>query len=189
MQCSIGHEQFHTPPLRHYWAYILLYILFFIEMAIAMAVIFLAEYYKHILGQHLPNVDRNEINTKLLLIEMYGVHVFVAYIVGLPLIRKCAQSAFSHCLVTMLKVWYIFVLVMSLDGFLLGWLIGRSVEFLEKSVEISMYKGMEVYYSDVQWRLLWDGLQYTEQCCGMADYRDWQLLAWFDIVEENQVVE
>lgn len=189
MQCSIEHKNDQT-PLKHYWAYILLNILFFIQIGIAVSVVLLAEYYKHILGQHLPNVDRDEINTKLYLMELYGVHVFINYVCGLPLIRKCAtESWFTSSLVTLLKVWHLFVLSVSVDGFLFGWLIGRSIDFLKKSVEMSMYKGMEVYYSDVQWRILWDDRQYNGQCCGVADYRDWQLLAWFDIVEENQVVE
>lgn len=154
-----------------------LYVFVTIQIVIGLMVIVTSEYYKNVLGRYVPEIEQNEINIKLFLFELFGCNVFLSYVGGMPLLRRLTDSYTSH-LSSLLKLWQFFIFTASLNGICGGYMINGSSKFLKKTVESTLLNGIEVYYTDPEWRLIWDGFQYNEQCCGVVDYRDWQSLAW-----------
>lgn len=154
-----------------------LYVSVTIQILIGLMIIITSEYFKNLLGQYVPEIEQNEINIKLFLFELFGINVFLSYIGGLPLIRRLTDSYTNH-FSSLLKLWQFFIFTASLNGIFGGYMINGSRKFLKKTVEATLFRGIEVYYSDPEWRLIWDGFQYNEQCCGVIDFRDWQSLSW-----------
>ena len=196
MSCKNTQSKQTTRPLRTNkiisWIYNLLFILISVQIFLGMFVTLAAEYYKYSFGQYIPPGDQNDIDFKFTLIQIYGIHSMLGHISAFPLFKKYRKQTnhfVSGVIVVMIKIWNLFVLTVLLDGFIVAWLIKKSCTEIHKSVEQILFRGMESYYSDSMWRLLWDSFQVNEQCCGVSDYRDWQSLAWLDIVGENQVTE
>ena len=44
----------------------------------------------------------------------------------------------------------------------------------------SLEKGMQCYLTSPTWKSTMDFLQFTYQCCGVNDYKDWHQLTWLD---------
>ncbi|KAJ6646939.1 hypothetical protein Bhyg_02155, partial [Pseudolycoriella hygida] len=133
----------------------------------------------------MPETEQNEINIKLFLFELFGFNVFLSYIGGLPLLRRLTDSYSNH-LSSLLKLWEFFIFTASLNGIFGGYMINGSRKFLKQSIEATLFRGIEDYYIDPQWRLIWDGFQYNEQCCGVANFKDWQSLSWRTNLDENR---
>lgn len=170
----------------HKYPYVVVVLLICLQIIIGCWVIIWTEYSKRTLGRYVHDVDRSEIEMKFFIIQLYGLHLVINYICGLPLIRRCAYDPYTTHLVLLLKLWHLFIFIGSLDGFVIMWICSRAGINLIKSVEISLFKGIELYYSDPAWRLIWDEFQYEEQCCGVTDYRDWQSLAWIEYKSSNR---
>lgn len=161
-----------------------LYGLVLIQILIGLMVIITSEYYKNLLGRYVPEIEQNEISIKLFLFELFGCNVFLSYIGGMPLLRRLSDSYTNH-LSSLLKLWQFFIFTASLNGIFGGYMISESRKFLKKTVETTLFSGIEVYYTDPEWRLIWDGFQYNEQCCGVVDFRDWQSLSWMIDQDES----
>lgn len=155
-----------------------------IQMFIGVTVIITSEYFKNLLGRYLPEIEQNEINMKLLLFELFGFNVFLSYVGGVPLIRRLTDKYTDH-LSILLKLWHFFIFTASLNGLIGGYMINGSRKFLKKTVEMTLFRGIDAYYSDPEWRLIWDAFQYNEQCCGVIDFKDWQSLSWMINEDES----
>lgn len=164
-----------------------LYVLVTIQISIGVMVIITSEYFKNLLGRYVPEIEQNEIDVKLFLFELFGCNVFLSYIGGLPLLRRLSDSYTNH-LSSLLKLWQFFIFTASLNGICGGFMINGSRKFLKQTIETTLFRGIDVYYTDPEWRLIWDGFQYHEQCCGVVGFKDWQSLSWMINQDESSNV-
>lgn len=164
-----------------------LYVLVTIQISIGVMVIITSEYFKNLLGRYVPEIEQNEIDVKLFLFELFGCNVFLSYIGGLPLLRRLSDSYTNH-LSSLLKLWQFFIFTASLNGIFGGYMINGSRKFLKQTIETTLFRGIDVYYTDPEWRLIWDGFQYHEQCCGVVGFKDWQSLSWMINQDESSNV-
>lgn len=146
--------------------------LIILQICIGLVVVVTGQYYKIVLGRYLPAEEQSEIYLKLLLVQLHGVHIIASYGCGIPIARRFSID--TNNLKTLIHVWIICVLIVSFDGGFMHWMWREACTNLERTVERALYKGLESYYADAEWRLLWDGFQYNEQCCGVGGFRDWQ---------------
>lgn len=165
-----------------------LYLFVTIQILIGLMVIIASEYFKNLLGRYVPEVEQNEINIKLFLFELFGFNVFLSYIGGVPLLRRL-QDSFTNHLSSLLKLWQFFIFTASLNGIFGGYMINGSRKFLKQTIETALFTGIDVYYTDPEWRLIWDGFQYNEQCCGVHDFKDWQSLSWLINQDGNTIAD
>ncbi len=86
---------------------------------------------------------------------------------------------------SLLKLWQFFIFTASLNGIFGGYMINGSRKFLKQTIESTLFRGIDLYYTDPEYRLIWDGLQYNEQCFGVASYKDWQSLSWMISQDES----
>lgn len=156
-----------------------LLILIVLQICIGLAVLLTGQYYKLVLGRYLPAEEQSEIHLKLCLVQLHAVHIIVSYCCGIPITRRCRADTKS--LKTLLNVWSICVLIVSFDGGFMHWMWRETSQNLERTVEQALHKGLQSYYADAEWRLLWDGFQYNEQCCGVGGFRDWQ--SWLNVAQ------
>lgn len=154
-----------------------LLILIILQVCIGLVVLLTGQYFKLILGRYLPAEEQSEIYLKLWLVQLHGVHIIAAYGCGIPITRHFNIDTSN--LKTLLIVWNVCVLIVSFDGGFMHWMWRETCKNLERTVEQTLYKGLESYYADAEWRLIWDGFQYNEQCCGVGGFRDWQ--SWLNV--------
>ncbi|SPP90103.1 Hypothetical predicted protein, partial [Drosophila guanche] len=56
---------------------------------------------------------------------------------------------------------------------------------VENGVETALIRGIDIYYSCPEWKLLWDGLQLHKECCGVHSYKDWMNADWMPQLVDN----
>lgn len=145
------------------------------QIVIGLIIIILSEYYSHLMGKYLPYADNSAIFFNIIFIQIFGGHIVLNYLCGLPLVHRCSKQMYSRDLVALLKFWNLFAFSLSVDGIFVFFMWSKSIEYTQASIVDVLFKGMLEYYSNAEWRLRWDGFQYNEQCCGVTNYRDWQL--------------
>ncbi|XP_037042224.1 uncharacterized protein LOC119078670 [Bradysia coprophila] len=164
-----------------------LYVFVTIQILIGLMAIVASEQFKNLLGRYVPEIEQNEINIKLFLFELFGCNVFLSYMGGLPLLRRLSDAYTSH-LSSLLKLWQFFIFTASLNGIFGSYMINGSRKFLKQTIESTLFRGIDFYYTDPEWRLIWDSFQFNEQCCGVASFKDWESLAWMINQDENSSV-
>ncbi|CAD7079415.1 unnamed protein product [Hermetia illucens] len=168
-------------------AFTFLNIFIALEIVLGITAIALNEYFKHTISKHVGHSEGSEIRTLLFFMEVYGLHLIVFYGCGFLIVTKFRREPYTAHLLTLLKIWHIFIFVLSVDGFLTTWVLFNSVQPLMCAVELSLRRGIEVYYSNPEWRIIWDDMQYHQQCCGVESYKDWQTTSWIEYEYEDNM--
>lgn len=169
-------------PLRNCTYYALL-TLITVQVTIgAMAIIF-GEYSKKTIIETLVTHDDRIFRAKLLLFQLYGLHICLIYSAAIPLARKYSQDPYTNHLAALLILWNFFAFITSLDGFIIDWAINWSgLDRLTDIIEKSMYDTIDQYYDDSSYRVRWDNLQYTRHCCGINGFADWTDIKAVDMI-------
>ena len=168
--------------------YILFILILFILIQILIGIFIFGygEYARNLIGKYVTEIEKNEFDIKLLIMELYGLHIIINYICGIPLARKCANDTYTKHLRFLLRLWNVFIFIVSIDGFLIAYMFNRSEIYILHSMKLALFKGIENYHSNPDWRLIWDDLQYHEQCCGVFNYTDWQIKQWMQYeIDDN----
>lgn len=152
----------------------LLVLLNVLQITIGFGMLFLEEYIKHLLTQHMLEAERTQTYIIMLLSQVYCMQVIVLYYFGLPVASKCNTDVYTHHLTFFMKIWLALGFVCAIEGILIALTLYRTSRDLSEFLELELFKGVEAYYLDPEWRLIWDTVQYHENCCGVFDYRDWK---------------
>lgn len=159
------------------YIYHILILLNAVQIIFGIILIIISEYYKQIINHMLVDgIEKNEFNIHIIIIEFYGIHIIICYCWSFSIINNFFYNSYTIYINFILKLWFILIFIISFDGFLMLWLMANSLEYLKISIELSMYTGMNNYYTDSEWRYKWDNFQYIEQCCGLNNYTDWKII-------------
>lgn len=145
-----------------------------LQITIGFGMLFLEEYIKHLLTQHMLEAERTQTYIIMLLAQVYCMQVIVLYYFGLPVASKCNTDIYTHHLTFFMKIWLALGFVCAFEGVLVALTFYQTSNDLSEFLELELFKGVEAYYLDPEWRLIWDNVQYHESCCGVFDYRDWK---------------
>lgn len=156
---------------------IILRVLFTIQILIGIIIL---------INTELLNISINkyfqETQIKDYLIELYGIHLIIFYLCGLGIVSKLKKNCYTNHLSILLKLWNIVIVLLSIDGIVTSWISYKSIYIKENLIEKYLYKGIEEYYSDLKWKLIWDRLQLTEGCCGVLSFKDWNIMTWKEVI-------
>lgn len=163
----------------------LLHILISLQIVFGTLILIICESIKYSLLNYIPATQQNQLNIILFIVEMFGLHLIVFHICGIPLAIKCARESYTEHLSLLIKFWNAIVLVTCIEGIISSIVCGKSMHYVRESIESSLYTGIDVYHTDTSWRLLWDYLQINQQCCGIRSYKDWKTVTWTEVESSN----
>lgn len=156
---------------------IILQVLFTLQIFIGILIIISTELLNNSINKYIQ-----EIQIKDFLIEFYGIHLIIFYLCGIGIVQKINKNCYTNQLSILLKLWNCVIVLLSIDGIVTSWISYKSIYFKENLIEKFLYKGIEEYYSDVKWKLIWDRLQLSEGCCGVFNFKDWNIMTWKEVI-------
>lgn len=162
-----------------------LVLLNFVQIILGIGMFLSEEYLKYILVKHMLQAERTQTYVIMLLAQIYSIQVIVLYYFGFPIANRCNLDMYTPHLTFLMKMWLILGFVTVFEGLFLSWVFYRTSKDLSEFLELELFKGVEAYYLDPEWRLIWDNIQYHERCCGVYDYRDWKN-CWLYKMENEQ---
>lgn len=164
----------------------IIFLLSLSQIIIAIGMIFAEEYLKYLLVQHILEAAQSQTYMLLLLTQAFTFQLLVLYCSSMSVATKCNQDIFTPHLAFLLKLWVVFGLGCGFQGLFFSFILSKTSVALPQRIEYELLSGLEEYYSNAEWRLIWDNMQYHESCCGVYDYKDWKsrYLAKLDHLEQ-----
>lgn len=156
------------------------------QIVIAIGMLLGEEYFKYLLIQHILHADQSQSYMILLLAQSYALQLLVLYYCAIPVASKCNQDFYTPHLAQLLKLWIIIGFTCCLQGLFFAFILHRTSNDLSSNLEYNLLSGLEEYYSNPEWRLIWDKMQYHERCCGVFDYSDWKNRYMSKLGQEEQ---
>lgn len=152
-----------------------LIVLFIIlQIVVALGMLVADEYIKYLLTQHMLNATKTQTYVILLLSEAFSVQVVILYYCGLPVASKCNRDIYTSHLGSLLKLWVVLGFGCCFQGACFASTLYKLSNSLQDLMEMDLLRGLEEYYFNAEWRLIWDNMQYHEKCCGVYDFTDWK---------------
>lgn len=148
-------------------------VLLVIQILCGFIVILLGEYFKNLLKRILSDVEHFEIFTIILFIELSGIYLITLYLCGIIIIKITKFSRYTTHLVGLLRLWLIVSVQAGTGSLIVALICNNTLHQLENTLEMTFVNSIKCYYSDANWKLIWDELQYNVQCCGVYGYTDW----------------
>lgn len=152
--------------------------LLIIMISIGFFLILTIEYFKYILSKFLLQSKETQLHFILVLIQIFACQVIFVFICGFPVAYHTNSALYSPTLVVLMKFWLILGLVTILEALAVLGVLWKVNQSAQDTFEGQMYQGIEEYFNP-EWRLIWDAVQYHEQCCGVNNHEDWRN-CWFD---------
>ncbi|XP_037883151.1 uncharacterized protein LOC119633606 [Glossina fuscipes] len=152
--------------------------LLMLEVLLGIAIILVAAFYQCILGSFMVQVDRKMLAAKFFNTYLLGFQLIASYMCSVSMWRRVWKRRYSQTIEILLSVWLFFCFLIVLCGMGTVWSLVNSSDALENTAEIMLFYGIDLYYMMPEWKLLWDQLQYSQECCGVHGYEDWGHANW-----------
>lgn len=149
-----------------------------LQVCLGISLIAVTICYQHFLGTFLTDVESKILTTKFFNTYIFGFQLIAAYACSASMWHYIWHRRYSHNIQILLKVWLFFCFLMAICGCATIWSLLTCADSITESAEVILYKGIDIYYMNPEWKLLWDNLQYTKQCCGVNGYQDWMQASW-----------
>lgn len=161
------------PTVHPYFPYKFLLLLILLAILCGVTLISSGEYFKIILSKYILQVSHSQAYNIMLLTQLYSFQVIILFLFGFPIAVKALRDIYTVHLVFLMRMWLLLGLTIVVEGVLVAIvLLKSSMEFTE-FLELELFKGMDSYYSNPEWRFIWDSVQYRQQCCGVYNFQDW----------------
>ncbi|KAH8248864.1 hypothetical protein KR032_003905 [Drosophila birchii] len=171
-------------PFRRANIYIAL--LLITEALIGVVILAVTAYYHKLLTGYLSEIQCRLIYGYLFGVYMFGIQLAVIFLCSILMWRRLWKRRCTPNVRLLLDVWLFYSCVIIAAGFGCVWVIYRGVDVLENAAQTSLIRGIDMYYSSPEWKLLWDGLQWDKECCGVKSYKDWANADWMPRREGNR---
>ncbi|KAH8263338.1 hypothetical protein KR044_007582 [Drosophila immigrans] len=163
-------------PFRKASVYIALLLIF--EAVTGLLIIIVTAIYQWILTSYLDDLENQLLFSYLFNVYIFGAQLVVSFLCSLSLWNRLWKRRCTPNVRLMISVWLFYCCVIIASGFGILLNLYYSIDVLENAAENSLYRGIDEYYTDPEWKLLWDGLQLRRQCCGVQNYKDWMKADW-----------
>lgn len=157
---------------------LLINLLLTLEVCIGVALIGTSAYFQRELGTFLTETENNMVSAKFFNVYILGFQLIVLYLCSLSMWSSIWPRRYSENIHLLLNVWLIFCCLIVICGCFTTWSLVVSGDALAEGIEMVLLRGIDIYYVNPEWKLLWDQLQYTKECCGVHGYRDWMRASW-----------
>ncbi|KAH8242044.1 hypothetical protein KR038_011376 [Drosophila bunnanda] len=163
-------------PFRRANIYITL--LLITEALIGVSILAVTAYYHKLITSYLSEIQCGLVYGYLFGVYMFGAQLAVIFLCSILMWRRLWKRRCTPNVRLLLDLWLFYSCVIIAAGFGCVWIIYRGVDVLENAAETSLIEGIDMYYSSPEWKLLWDGLQWDKECCGVRSYKDWANADW-----------
>lgn len=163
-------------PFRR--AHIYVTLLLITEAVIGVLILAVTAYYHKLFTGYLSQIECRLVYGYLFGVYMFGAQLTVIFLCSILMWRRLWRRRCTPNVRLLLDVWLFYSCVIIAAGFGCVWSIYRSVDVLENAAETSLIRGIDMYYTCPEWKLLWDSLQWHKECCGVHSYRDWANADW-----------
>ncbi|KAH8282774.1 hypothetical protein KR054_009677 [Drosophila jambulina] len=155
------------------------------EVLIGVLILAVTAYYHKLFTDYLSQIESRLVYGYLFGVYMFGAQLAVIFLCSILMWRRLWKRRCTPNVRLLLDVWLFYTCVIIAAGFGCVWVIYRGVEVLENTAETSLIRGIDMYYWSPEWKLLWDGLQWDKECCGVRSYKDWANADWMPRREAN----
>ncbi|XP_030383221.1 CD63 antigen [Scaptodrosophila lebanonensis] len=170
-------------PFRKASVYITL--LLILEAVIGLVIVIVTAIYQSLLTGYLAETESRMLYGFLFNIYIFGIQLIVTFLCSNSMWNRLWCRRCTPNVRLLLTVWLFYLCVIIASGVAAVWNFYRSVDVLESAAENSLIRGIDMYYSCPEWKLLWDGLQMRRQCCGVRTYKDWMNADWMPRPDDN----
>lgn len=164
-------------------------LLLILEICLGLALIALTWYYQRLLATFLTETEDKMLTSKFFIVYILGFQLMASFFCGMSMWASVWPRRYSENIQLLLSMWLIFCFLIVSCGCATIWTLWTSIDTMTEGAEIILLKGIDIYYMDPEWKLLWDKMQYTKECCGVFNYQDWMNATWmkgsFNSYSEN----
>ncbi|XP_034473763.1 uncharacterized protein LOC117781142 [Drosophila innubila] len=163
-------------PFRKASVYIALLLIF--EAFTGLLIIIITAIYQWILASYLDDIEFGLLFSYLFNVYIFGAQLVVTFLCSISLWNRLWKRRCTPNVRLMISIWLFYSCVIIASGFGTLWNLYYNIDVLENSAESALFRGIDEYYSNPEWKLLWDGLQLRKHCCGVHGYKDWMKADW-----------
>lgn len=161
-----------------------------IEIFLGIAIVAITYYHLRILETFLTENEQKMLSSKFFNMYILGFQIKSSFCCALAMWNNIWPRRYSETIELLLRVWLLFCFLIVICAAAIIWNLYTSSESLIEGAEIILLKGIDQYYSNPEWKLLWDKLQYTKECCGVQNYQDWMKAEWLsDTIKSNVIMD
>ncbi|KAM7352135.1 tetraspanin 33B [Cochliomyia hominivorax] len=163
--------------------------LLIVQICLGIAIIAFAWFHQKLLATFLTETEQTMLSSKFFNAYILGFQLSVSFLCALIMWSNIWTRRYSENIELLLRVWLIFCFLIVICGGAIIWSLYNSADTLAEGAEIILLKGIDNYYMNPEWKLLWDKLQYTKECCGVHNYMDWMHAEWIhedDLMDTQQ---
>lgn len=162
-----------TPKLR-----LFINLLLIVEIFIGVTIIGVTWFSQRLLSSFLTETEGKMLTSKFFNVYILGFQMVASFVCGMSMWASVWPRRFSENIHLLLSTWLIFCFLVVACGCANIWILLTSSDSVSEGAEILLLKGIDNYYLNPEWKLLWDLLQYSRECCGVHGYRDWLQANW-----------
>lgn len=145
----------------------------FIEIICGISIILMCEHFKRLLQHILLDIEEKELSTIIYFMELNALHIITIFTSGLYMNHKSKLEPYTTELSILLRLWCFLSFQCALTSFVIGFICIHTLHHVKGLMRIVFEDSYLQYYVDSNWKLIWDELQYHEQCCGVHTFLDW----------------
>lgn len=157
---------------------LILAILLMSEIFLGLAIILMTAACQYLLGSFVIQGQSEALSYKFLNCYLVGFQLFAIYTCSVSMWKSVWLRRYSTSIKLLLRIWLFFCIIIILCGCATIWSMFSSLDAITENVAIMLLRGIDVYYMNPEWKLLWDQLQYSHKCCGVNEYLDWMHASW-----------
>ncbi|XP_037950549.1 uncharacterized protein LOC119681435 [Teleopsis dalmanni] len=148
------------------------------EVLLGILIVALTLIYHRILGGYLGEKECKLLTGQLFNTYLLGTQLIITYFFSIFMWRRLWKRKYTPNVELLLHLWIFFTFLIVFCGFGSIYSLFSCADSLENLAETSLLKGIDLYYTCPEWKLMWDSLQYYKECCGVHSYKDWMKASW-----------
>ncbi|XP_037960292.1 uncharacterized protein LOC119689525 [Teleopsis dalmanni] len=148
------------------------------EVMLGIMIIVLTYVYHRILSGYLDELECKLLSGQLFNTYLLGIQIIITYFCSIFMWQRLWGRQFSSNVLLLLNLWTLFSSMIVFCGFGSVYYLLNCADSFERMVETSLLTGIDMYYTCAEWKYLWDGLQFHQECCGVYGYGDWVKASW-----------
>ncbi|KAH8271037.1 hypothetical protein KR018_001645 [Drosophila ironensis] len=171
-------QPFHRAPIY-------VYLLLISEAAIGLMILVVTAYYHLLLNGYLAEIEKRLVYGYVFGAYSYAIQLMVSFLGSISMWRRLWPRRCTPNVQLIFTIWLFYSCIIVASGFGSMWNLYRGVPVVHSAAETSLLRGIDYYYACPEWKILWDGLQWNRECCGVNDYRDWMNAEWMPRQADN----
>ncbi|XP_055837841.1 uncharacterized protein LOC129906192 [Episyrphus balteatus] len=153
-------------------------ILLCLEILAGSILLCIITYFYFVLIAFLAKPERQLLLSQMTNIFVLGLEVAICFSIELILWQCICKSDTTSEHSRLLILWNIFCILAVGFGSVTMWFQYDNIQSLQKVYAESLFQGIDLYFTDPEWKLLWDRIQFNNECCGVFGVKDWEEAAW-----------